>query len=76
MAQVNPRLPTNLFLPEDAGVVMAQSGEASFVMLPIKQYEAFLETIDILADPEQSKVVLRSLDELKRGETLPIESIL
>lgn len=76
MTQTSFRLPTNLFLPDNASVVMASSGQASFVMLPIKQYEAFLETIDILADPEQSKVILQSLVEIEKGETLPIESIL
>ncbi|HUP00840.1 MAG TPA: type II toxin-antitoxin system Phd/YefM family antitoxin [Gemmatimonadota bacterium] len=50
-------------------------GEARAVLLAAQEYEALLETLDILSDSKAVARIRASLDELSRGESLSFEDV-
>lgn len=49
--------------------VVTRHGRPVIVMLSIEDYEALIETLDILADPEAKKGVLRGIRDVGQGRT-------
>jgi PHD/YefM family antitoxin component YafN of YafNO toxin-antitoxin module len=43
------------------------------VTIPLEEYEAMKETIEILSDPEATKRILESIEQAKKGKTISEE---
>lgn len=52
-------------------VEVTHRGKPVLAIMPIELYDALMETMEVLADGEQSELLRRSLDELRRGKALP-----
>ncbi|MBI5245248.1 MAG: type II toxin-antitoxin system Phd/YefM family antitoxin [Elusimicrobia bacterium] len=46
-------------------------GKAVLAILPYELYESIMETMEILSDPGLMSQLRRSVDELRRGKTIP-----
>lgn len=54
-------------------VAITKNGVPEAVMLSMKKFEGFLETIDILADPEMMRQLRGSAKDAKEGRLIDLE---
>jgi antitoxin YefM len=54
-------------------VAITKNGVPEAVMLSMKKFEGFLETIDILADPEMMRQLRGSAKDVKEGRLIDLE---
>ena len=54
-------------------VTVTRRGKPVLAILPWGEYEALVETMDILADPELMAAFRQGVKEAKRGKTIPWE---
>ncbi len=54
-------------------VAITKNGVPEAVMLSMKKFEGFLETIDILADPETMRQLRGSAKDAKEGSLIDLE---
>lgn len=57
---------------EDEPIIITRRGKPVMAALSYEQFEALLETLEILSDPEAS-LLEKSLDQAERGETLSLQ---
>ena len=55
---------------------ITRNGARAAVLLGADDYDALIETLDILADADLVADISTSLDELRRGETLTTDDVL
>ena len=55
--------------------IVTRRGKPVCAMLSIEDYDAMLETIEILSDPAALKRIKKSKDEIRRGETIPWDKL-
>ncbi len=53
----------------DDTIAITKNGVPEAVLLSMKKFEGFLETIDILADPEMMRQMKGSAKDVKKGKT-------
>ena len=54
-------------------IAITKNGVPEAVMLSMKKFEGFLETIDILADPEMMKQLKGSAQDVKAGRLIDLD---
>jgi len=54
-------------------IAITKNGVPEAVMLSMKKFEGFLETIDILADPETMRQIKGSIKDIKEGRLLDLD---
>ena len=54
-------------------IAITKNGVPEAVMLSMKKFEGFLETIDILADPEMMKQLRGSAQDVKAGRLIDLD---
>ena len=54
-------------------IAITKNGVPEAVMLSMKKFEGFLETIDILADPEMMKQLKGSAQDVKAGRLMDLD---
>ena len=54
-------------------VAITKNGVPEAVMLSMKKFEGFLETIDILADPEMMRQLRGAANDAKEGRLIDLE---
>lgn len=54
-------------------IAITKNGVPEAVMLSMKKFEGFLETIDILADPELMKQLKGSAKDVKEGRLIDLD---
>lgn len=54
-------------------VTVTRRGKPVLAILPWEEYEALVETLDVLSDPELMAALRKSLKEAKQGKLIPWE---
>ena len=54
-------------------VTVTRRGKPVLAILPWEEYEALVETLDVLSDPELMAILRQSLKEVKQGKLIPWE---
>ena len=54
-------------------IAITKNGIPEAVMLSMKKFEGFLETIDILSDPEMMRQLRRSAEDVKGGKLIDLD---
>ena len=54
-------------------IAITKNGIPEAVMLSMKKFEGFLETIDILSDPEMMKQLRGSAEDVKDGKLIDLD---
>ena len=54
-------------------VTVTRRGKPVLAILPWEEYEALVETLDVLSDPELMATLRQSLKEVKQGKLIPWE---
>lgn len=54
-------------------IAITKNGVPEAVLLSMKKFEGFLETIDILADPETMRQLKGSVKDIKEGRLLDLD---
>ncbi len=57
----------------DETIAITKNGVPEAVMLSMRKFEGFLETIDVLADPEMLKQLKGSAKDVKAGRLIDID---
>jgi antitoxin YefM len=57
----------------DDTIAITKNGVPEAIMLSVKKFEGYLETIDILADPEMMKQLKGSAKDVKAGRLIDID---
>ena len=55
-------------------LIITQEGQPVMTAMSYQKFESLMETLDILADQAFSQKLKASIDQVKRGETLPWET--
>ncbi len=51
-------------------MVAISRAEKDMIAIPVEEYEGMMETLEILSNPETAKRILKSIEEVKEGETI------
>lgn len=54
-------------------VTVTRRGKPVLAIMPWEEYEALVETLDVLSDPELMATLRQSLKEVKQGKLIPWE---
>ncbi len=54
-------------------IAITKNGVPEAVLLSMKKFEGFLETIDVLADPDMMKQLKGSADDVKAGRLIDLD---
>lgn len=57
-------------------LVVEKTGKPSHIILSLNKFYSLLETMDILSNPEQARIIKKSLEEAKEDKVFPIDKIL
>lgn len=55
--------------------VITRNGQPGFVLMSLEDLEALEETLEILSNPEEMAAIREGIDELDRGEGIPLEQV-
>lgn len=61
--------------PEMEAVAVTRRGQPVLAVLPWELYEAIIETLEVMGDPELMAALRQSLQEAKEGKTIPWETV-
>ena len=77
LSEAKARLTKLLAEVEELGeeVVITRSGKPAGVLMPFKEYEGLLETLEILADQEFARSIERGLSEAAAGELVSEDEV-
>lgn len=56
-------------------VFITDRGKPDAVLMPVEEYEAFVELLEDLRDPELISMVKRSRREIEKGEVMSLEEL-
>lgn len=54
-------------------VTVTRRGKPVLAIMPWEEYEALVETLDVLSDPELMTALRKSIKEVKQGKLIPWE---
>lgn len=55
---------------EESAIAVTRQGKPALAIMPWELYEAILETMEILGDPEMMKAIKRSVKEIRDNKTI------
>ena len=56
-------------------ITVTKRGKPVLALMDYEMYESLVETLAILADPELSKALRKSIKEAKEGKLIPLEEV-
>jgi prevent-host-death family protein len=56
-------------------ITITRHGEPVLAVMPYELYESLVETLEVLADPDLSAQLRRSIEDARAGRTLPIDDL-
>lgn len=77
LSETKARLTKILAEVEELGeeVVITRSGKPAGVLMPFREYEGLLETLEILADQELARSIEHGLSEVAKGKLVSEEEV-
>jgi prevent-host-death family protein len=61
--------------PERSVITITRNGVPAGVLMSVEEYEALMETLEILADPKLTRSLARARRNFERGRTLTHEQV-
>ncbi|MGH8058439.1 MAG: type II toxin-antitoxin system Phd/YefM family antitoxin [Candidatus Entotheonellia bacterium] len=61
--------------PELEAVAVTRRGQPVLAVMPWELYEAIIETLEVMGDPELMAALRQSLQEAEKGKTIPWETV-
>jgi antitoxin YefM len=55
---------------------ITSNGKDSVVLLPVKEFESIVETLDILSNKKEVRAITEGASQVKRGETVSLSKYL
>ncbi|MCD4785977.1 MAG: type II toxin-antitoxin system Phd/YefM family antitoxin [Candidatus Eremiobacteraeota bacterium] len=61
--------------PGEGAVVITRRGEPVLAVMTYELYDALIETLEVLGDPELMKALRQGINDMKEGRTTPWEEV-
>lgn len=57
-------------------MTVTRRGRPILAILPIEEYEAMVETLEVLSDEETMQLIRQGLEDIEKGKLIPMEEVM